>query len=102
MCYYIVKIRAVFERTRLLVKADMHNFLYLALFVALVTPAVICVYELHLAHRVHVAALAEPAAADLPRMLPPALLVCADQLGFTAATLHLRPVVDTIGTFLEF
>ena len=78
----------------------MHNFLYLALFVALATPAVVPVYELHLAHRVHVAALAEPAAADLP-MLPPALLVRADQLGLAAAALQLRTVVDAFATSLE-
>ena len=56
----------------------MHNFLYLAIIGALAIPAVVSLIELQLAHRVHVAVLAEPAAADLPRMLPPALLVRAD------------------------
>ena len=75
----------------------MHNFLYLALAI----PAVVSLIELQLAHRVHVAVLAEPAAADLPRMLPSALLVRADQLRFAAAALHLRPVVNAISTFFE-
>ena len=78
LCYYIEKIGAKFEGASLFVKACMHNFLYLAIIGALAIPAVVSFIELQLAHRVHVAVLAEPAAADLPRMLPPALLVRAD------------------------
>ena len=78
LCDDIEEIGAKFEGVGMLVKASMHNFLYLALFGVWAVPTVVPLIELHLAYGVHVAVLAKPAAADLPRMLPPALLVRAD------------------------
>ena len=83
-----------------MVKAGMHDFLYLALFGALAIPAVVPLIDVDLAQRAHVAVLAEPAAAGL--LLPPAPLVRADQLSVAAAALQLHAVMDAIATFLEY